>query len=119
MVRPSGSIAFCNAARCAGAESTRVPSQSKTSARKAPAGSGIVMLRLYGRPLLSLVRRRGWYHQDMTQLDVLYRYGAAPTEASMLALAKVREVYGVRRVAVNEAEKTIRVEYDATRLNEA
>ncbi len=55
----------------------------------------------------------------MTQLDVLYRYGAAPTEASMLALAKVREVYGVRRVAVNEAEKTIRVEYDATRLNEA
>lgn len=54
----------------------------------------------------------------MTQLDVLYRFGAAPTEASALALAKVREVYGVRRVTVNEAEKTIRVEYDATRLNE-
>ena len=54
----------------------------------------------------------------MTQLDVLYRYGAAPTETASLALAKVREVYGVRRVAVNEAEKTIRVEYDATRLNE-
>lgn len=55
----------------------------------------------------------------MTQLDVLYRYGTAPTEAASLALAKVREVYGVRRVAVNETEKTIRVEYDATRLNEA
>lgn len=55
----------------------------------------------------------------MTQLDVLYRYGAAPTETAAQAMSKMREVYGVRRVAVNEAEKTIRVEYDATRLNEA
>lgn len=54
----------------------------------------------------------------MTQLDVLYRYGAPPTEAASFALAKVREVYGVRRMAVNEAEKTVRVEYDASRLNE-
>ena len=52
----------------------------------------------------------------MTQLDVLYRYGAPPTEAATLAIAKVREVYGVRRVEFNEAEKTVRVEYDATRL---
>ncbi|MCU1227072.1 MAG: hypothetical protein JWQ42_5165 [Edaphobacter sp.] len=54
----------------------------------------------------------------MTQLDVLYRYGLPPTEAITLALAKVREVYGVRRVDFNEAEKTVRVEYDATRLSE-
>lgn len=53
----------------------------------------------------------------MTQLDVLYRYGASPTEASSFAMAKVREVYGVRRVVVNEAEKTVRVEYDASRLD--
>lgn len=52
----------------------------------------------------------------MTQLDVLYRYGAPPTEAATLAVAKVREVYGVRRIEFNEAEKTVRVEYDATRL---
>jgi hypothetical protein len=52
----------------------------------------------------------------MTQLDVLYRYGAPPTEAAILAMAKVREVYGVRRLELNEAEKTVRVEYDATRL---
>lgn len=52
----------------------------------------------------------------MTQLDVLYRYGAPPIEAATLAIAKVREVYGVRRVEFNEAEKTVRVEYDATRL---
>ncbi|HEY6413195.1 MAG TPA: hypothetical protein VIX42_05880 [Edaphobacter sp.] len=55
----------------------------------------------------------------MTQLDVLYQYGTPPTEAATLALARVREVYGVRRVEFNETEKTVRVEYDATRLNEA
>jgi len=55
----------------------------------------------------------------MTQLDVMYRYGAAPSEASMMALGRVREVYGVRRVTFDEAAKTVRVEYDATRLTEA
>ena len=54
----------------------------------------------------------------MTQLDVKYQYGAAPTEAAMMALGQVRKVYGIRHVEVNEAEKTIRVEYDATRLTE-
>lgn len=57
--------------------------------------------------------------EGMTQLDVLYRYGVPPTEASMLALARVREVYGVRGLVFDEAQKTVRVEYDATRLNEA
>ena len=55
----------------------------------------------------------------MTQLDVLYRYGVPPTEAAALAVARIREVYGVRHIAFDEAEKTVRVEYDATRLNEA
>jgi hypothetical protein len=55
----------------------------------------------------------------MTQLDVLYRYGAPPTESAILAMAKVREVYGVRRMQVDEANKTVRVEYDASRLTGA
>lgn len=55
----------------------------------------------------------------MTQLDVVYKYEASPSEATMMALAKVREVYGVRRVSFDEAAKTVRVEYDATRLTEA
>ena len=54
----------------------------------------------------------------MTQLDVLYRYGVSPTEAAALAVARIREVYGVRHLAFDEAGKTVRVEYDATRLNE-
>ncbi len=36
----------------------------------------------------------------------------------MMALGRVREVYGIRQLSFNEAEKTVRVEYDATRLTE-
>lgn len=54
----------------------------------------------------------------MTQLDVLYRYGVPPTEAATMAIARLREVYGVRRVTLDEAEKTVRIEYDASRLTE-
>jgi TolB-like protein len=49
----------------------------------------------------------------------MYRYGASPTEAAMMALGRVREVYGIRALAFDEAAKTVRVEYDATRLSEA
>ena len=34
----------------------------------------------------------------------------------MRALAKMRDVYGVRRMEFSEAAKTVRVEYDASRL---
>lgn len=54
----------------------------------------------------------------MTQLDVLYRYGIPPTEPATLAIATLREVYGVRKLEFNEASKTVRVEYDASRLTE-
>jgi len=54
----------------------------------------------------------------MTTVDVLYRYGAAPSESAMIALNDLREVYGIRRIDFAEAEKTVRIEYDATRLNE-
>jgi len=53
----------------------------------------------------------------MTQLDVLYRYGVPPTEPAILALSKVREVYGIRRLAIDERARTVRVEYDSSRLN--
>jgi hypothetical protein len=55
----------------------------------------------------------------MTQLDVLYRYGNPPTEQVMLALSKARDVYGIRGLRVDEAVRTIRVEYDASRLSAA
>ena len=55
----------------------------------------------------------------MTQLDVMYRYDRPPGEATGMALAKVREVYGIRSLALNERERTVRVEFDASRLTEA
>jgi hypothetical protein len=54
----------------------------------------------------------------MTQLEVGYHYRSVPTEAAMRALDNVREVYGVRRITLNEKEKTLRVEFDASRLKE-
>jgi hypothetical protein len=53
----------------------------------------------------------------MTQLEVLYRYERHPSEAAMFALGKTREVYGMRRIQIDEQGHTILVEYDATRLD--
>ena len=52
-----------------------------------------------------------------TNLDVLYRYEQHPTETIMGALGKVHEVYGIRHIKIDEQQKTIRVEFDFTRLN--
>ena len=55
----------------------------------------------------------------MTTVEVMFRYGMPPGEKEMTALGKMYDVYGIRRVRFDEAERTIRVEYDATRLNES
>ena len=55
----------------------------------------------------------------MTAVEVLFRYGAQPSESVMSAYAQLSDVYGIRRLQLREPEHTIRVEYDATRLNEA
>jgi len=55
----------------------------------------------------------------MTNLDVVFRYGAQPTEAVLLALSGAREVYGIRRLNFDRAKQTVLVEYDATRFTGA
>ena len=37
----------------------------------------------------------------------------------MSALGQISDVYGIRRMRFDERGRTVRVEYDATRLNEA
>ena len=54
----------------------------------------------------------------MTYLDVVYRFGLTPGEREMRAIDGMREVYGVRRVDFDEKQRTVRVEFDASRLNE-
>jgi len=55
----------------------------------------------------------------MTTVEILYRLAALPTEKSALALARTSDVYGVRRLALDRQTQTLRVEFDATRLNAA
>jgi hypothetical protein len=53
----------------------------------------------------------------MTNVDILFRYATQPTEAVLFALGAARDVYGIRKLAFDREAKTVRVEYDATRLN--
>ena len=55
----------------------------------------------------------------MTTVDVLFRYGAQPDENVMSAYGQLSDVYGIRKLRLQESDRTIRVEYDATRLTEA
>jgi hypothetical protein len=50
----------------------------------------------------------------MTYLEVAYRYVSPPGEAELRAIDSIREVYGIQ---FNEKERTVRVLFDASRLN--
>lgn len=54
----------------------------------------------------------------MTTLEVTFRYGSQPGEREMRAIDGVREVYGIRKVSFHEKERTLCVEFDASRLSE-
>jgi hypothetical protein len=55
----------------------------------------------------------------MTNVDIVFRYANQPTGAALFALAGAREVYGIRQLTFDREAKTVRVEYDATRLTAA
>jgi len=52
----------------------------------------------------------------MTNVDIVFRYAIEPRETQLLALSGMREVYGIRHLNFDREAKTVRVEYDATRL---
>jgi hypothetical protein len=54
-----------------------------------------------------------------TNIDVRFRYTQHPSEDTMRAVADLYDVYGIRRVRLNQDERSILVEYDATRLGVA
>lgn len=54
----------------------------------------------------------------MTYLDIVFSYGSQPGETQMRAIDSMREVYGIRRVRFNEKERTVRVEFDASRMKQ-
>jgi hypothetical protein len=55
----------------------------------------------------------------MTTVEILYRYATPPTDSVASALASAKDVYGIRRLCFDRSAKTLRIEYDATRLNAA
>jgi selenocysteine lyase/cysteine desulfurase len=52
----------------------------------------------------------------MTYLDVVFNYGALPSENALRAIDGMREVYGIRLVQFNAKQRTVRIEFDASRL---
>jgi hypothetical protein len=55
----------------------------------------------------------------MTTVEILLSYTTPPTELASFALASAKDVYGIRRLSFDHAARTLRVEYDATRLTAA
>lgn len=55
----------------------------------------------------------------MTTVEIVFHYATQPTEPVSVALARTREVYGIRALSFDRAASTLRIEYDATRLNTA
>jgi hypothetical protein len=54
----------------------------------------------------------------MTYLDVVFSYGSLPGESELRAIDGMREVYGIRSVRFSEKERTVRVEFDASRMKQ-
>jgi len=55
----------------------------------------------------------------MTTVDILFHYAVPPTEQVATALARARDVYGIRHLSFDPVARILRIEYDATRLNPA
>lgn len=54
----------------------------------------------------------------MTYLEVVFNCGGLPGENELRAVDTIREVYGIQRVVFNGKERTVRVQYDASRLKQ-
>jgi hypothetical protein len=55
----------------------------------------------------------------MTTVEILFKYATPPSEAAVFALASTKDVYGIRRLSFDREARTLRIEYDATRLTPA
>ncbi len=55
----------------------------------------------------------------MTTVEIVYRYATPPTEQAAVALARTRDVYGIRQLNFDRTARTLHIEFDATRLNAA
>jgi|SRR5580704_1287445 hypothetical protein len=77
-------------------------------------------IRPAGRPELRIHHIEDYQEglDAMTYLDVVFNYHSQPGENELRAIDGMREVYGIRRVRFNEKERTVLVEFDASRLKQ-
>jgi len=54
----------------------------------------------------------------MTLLKVMFHYGLPPEERALRALDRVRQVYGVLQIRLDDKARNVSIEYDASRLTE-
>lgn len=55
----------------------------------------------------------------MTAVDVCFHCNTPPDDRRIRGIDRLWEVYGIRRIHFEQREQSIRVEYDATRMNAA
>ncbi|MFQ5694757.1 MAG: hypothetical protein ACE5HB_02085 [Terriglobia bacterium] len=55
----------------------------------------------------------------MTFLEVSYRFAGPLSAAQMKRMAELTGHYGLRRIRLDEAGQTARIEFDASRLKES
>jgi len=55
----------------------------------------------------------------MTTVEIQFRLISAPTAQVAAALGRAHDVYGIRGLSFDRQASTLRVEFDATRLNAA
>lgn len=55
----------------------------------------------------------------MTTMDITFRIAANLSDAQIQALARLPGVYGIRKLHIDEAARSLTLEYDATRLDAA
>jgi hypothetical protein len=67
-------------------------------------------------PVFQIIISEGF--KRMTYLEIVFNYGAIPGEHELRAIDTMREVYGIRRVQFNAKERTVRVEFDASRMKQ-
>jgi hypothetical protein len=64
------------------------------------------------------ILRRRWYNSRMTLLEITYELHSPPSSEQLQRLGEFANTYGLRRFRVDEKQKHLTLEYDASRLRD-
>jgi len=69
-------------------------------------------------PFPRSIRRPHWYNSRMTLLEITYELHSPLTYEQLQRLGEFANTYGLRRFRVDEKQRRLTLEYDASRLRE-